>query len=187
MGCWPQIRNARTLLNVGDSKLVIYVPSWFSEPASIASKAQKLVAVHIAKIIIPTCDSKLEGPLGSLSIYENDEPFLNKVNGAVRKAQEQNRYWFIKSYRLERSLSRRISTYCQKAGHLPHNECPRGNRSTRSVSHCSRVARYTFVKRAHDLKEHCGISRMKEHLRMLWWINMDEDCANYVRSCTSCL
>ena len=47
--------------------------------------------------------------------------------------------------------------------------------------------RADFVKRAHDLSGHCGLPRMKENLKMLWWINMDEDLENYVRSCSSCL
>ena len=182
------IRNAGTFLNVGDSKLVVYVPSWCSEPANIASNARKLVAVHSAKIIRPTCDSKLEGPLGSLSIHQNDDPFLNKVIGAVRKAQEQNAEVDLSKV-IDSKDHRRVEFLrIAKKLHICRTSnalVVKDRRGPRAI--VPESLRSTFVKRAHDLKGHCGIPRMKEHLKMLWWINMDEDCANYVRSCTSCL
>jgi len=184
------VQNAGRFLNIGDSELVIYVPSWCSDQIKLPKSARKLVAaVNVANIVRPTSDPEMERPImGQISTHQLDDPFLAAIHDAVCRANDNNTDVELedvineKDHRKEEFLKLASSLgICRTSNCLVVND----RRGPRVV--VPEALRADFVKRAHDLNGHCGLPRMKDNLKMLWWINMDSDLENYVRSCSSCL
>ncbi|CBY12596.1 unnamed protein product [Oikopleura dioica] len=183
------VENAGRFLNIGNSDLVVYIPSWCTEQTNLPITARKLIAsVNVAKIIRPSPDPEMEGEMAQFAIHQQDDPFLAKITRAVRKARATSSKVDLESI-IDKNDHRRVEllkianrlSICRTSNCLVIND----RRGPRAV--VPEALRAAFVRRAHDLQAHCGLPRMKENLKMLWWIDMDKDCENYVRSCVSCL
>ena len=46
--------------------------------------------------------------------------------------------------------------------------------------------RRSYLYSAHDSLAHCGISRVKDHLQLFYWIGKTKDIQDYVNSCRLC-
>lgn len=180
------IENAGQFLKFGNSKLVVYIPSWCSD--AVPKSATKVVAVHTAKILRPIDNPDVSPRLAALALEQRDDHFLDTVISAVTRATDTKKRLDLKTV-IDRDDHRR-APFIKIASKLfisptTHTLMYRHTHGSKIVVPCSLKGRY--LHRAHDLSAHCGIPRMKDGLRDLWWPAMDRDVENYARSCVTCL
>lgn len=166
---------------IGDSKMMIYIPSWVTNDDVIDVDVNE--SRDVAAFAIFGSDTAYHQAFlhMELTCEQEKDYLLNQIINALKIGKNPETVINVDDHRYNAYMPK-SKFFCLEPG-SGALQIQNGSRFQMVIPY---HMRYNMLTRAHDDCNHSGITRMQTLLNSVWWENKNNDILNWCQSCDQC-
>ena len=166
---------------LGDSKMMIYIPSWVTKDDITEVDVNE--SRDVAAFTIFGSDTAYHQAYlhMELTIEQEKDYLLNQIISALKIGKNPETVVNVDDHRYDAFMAK-LKFFCLEPG-SGALQLQNGNKIQMVIPY---HMRYHMLTRAHNDCNHNGITRMQTLLNSVWWESKNEDILNWCQSCDQC-